>query len=66
MRNVGLNRLEIHLTPKHGSWLNMAEIELAALTLDRRIEDFPTLQSELAAWKRGRNAQNHLLAVHYR
>ncbi|MBO1350308.1 MAG: IS630 family transposase [Hormoscilla sp. GUM202] len=54
-----LNRLEIHHTPKHGSWLNMAEIELAALTrqcLDRRIEDLPTLQSELAAWKRARNA----------
>lgn len=48
-----LARLEIHHTPKHGSWLNMAEIELAALTrqcLDRRIPDLATLQSELAAW----------------
>jgi len=48
-----LARLEIHHTPKHGSWLNMAEIELAALTrqcLDRRIPDLSTLQAELAAW----------------
>jgi hypothetical protein len=48
-----LARLEIHHTPKHGSWLNMAEIELAALTrqcLDRRIPDVQTLQSELVAW----------------
>jgi len=54
-----LNRLEIHHTPKHGSWLNMAEIELAALTrqcLDRHIQDLPTLQSELAAWNIQRNA----------
>ena len=53
-----LNRLEIHYTPKHGSWLNIAEIELAAQKrqcLDRRIPDLPTLQSELAAWKRARN-----------
>ena len=48
-----LARWEIHHTPKHGSWLNMAEIELAALTrqcLDRRIRDLQTLQSELVAW----------------
>ena len=53
-----LSRLEIHHTPKHGSWLNMAEIELAALTrqsLDRRIPDLPTLQSEIAAWNQERN-----------
>jgi len=53
-----LNRLEIHYTPKHGSWLNMAEIELAALTrqcLDRCIPDLPTLQAELAAWNTRRN-----------
>jgi len=66
-----LNRLEIHHTPKHGSWLNIAEIELTALTrqcLDRRIPDLPTLQSELAAWNTSakRHRQNHLLAVHYR
>jgi hypothetical protein len=54
-----LARLEIHHTPKHGSWLNMAEIELAALTrqcLDRRIPDLPTLQAELALWNTNRNA----------
>ena len=53
-----LNRLEIHHTPKHGSWLNMAEIELAALTrqcLDRRIPELATLQAELLAWNTHRN-----------
>ncbi|MFC9839652.1 transposase [Rhodococcus sp. NPDC127530] len=46
-------RLEIHHTPKHGSWLNIAEIELSVLTrqcLDRRIDDLETLNAELAAW----------------
>jgi hypothetical protein len=46
-------RLEIHHTPKHGSWLNIAEIELSALTrqcLDRRIADLDILNTELAAW----------------
>lgn len=54
-----LPRLEIHYTPKHGSWLNMAEIELAALTrqcLDHRIPDLHTLQTELAAWNTARDA----------
>lgn len=52
-------RLEIHHTPKHGSWLNIAEIELSALTrqcLDRRISDLDTLNSELAAWQNTTNA----------
>src|SRR5437763_1912295 len=51
-------RLEIHHTPKHGSWLNIAEIELAALAgqcLDRRIDDLDTLNAELAAWQRQTN-----------
>jgi transposase len=51
-------RLEIHFTPKHGSWLNMAEIELSALKgqcLDRRIPDMATIQTELAAWEKNRN-----------
>ena len=51
-------KLEIHYTPKHGSWLNIAEIELAALTkqcLDRRIPDRETLRSEVTAWKKKRN-----------
>ncbi len=54
-----LSRLEFHFTPKHGSWLNMAEIELAVLAgqcLDRRIPDKSTLQAEIAAWQRDRNA----------
>lgn len=52
------DKLEIHYTPKHGSWLDMAEIELGILSrqcLDRRIEDFQTLTSEVAAWERQRN-----------
>lgn len=51
-------RLEIHYTPKHGSWLNMAEIELSVLTgqcLDRRIPDIETMRSEVQAWKNDRN-----------
>ena len=47
-----IERLEIHYTPKHGSWLNMAEIELSALSrqgLDRRIPDADTLTQEIAA-----------------
>ena len=53
-------RLEIHYTPKHGSWLNIAEIELSVLTrqcLDRRIPDIVFLQKETKAWQRERNAQ---------
>jgi hypothetical protein len=51
-------KLEIHHTPKHGSWLNMAEIELSVLKgqcLDRRIPDMATMQTEVAAWERDRN-----------
>ncbi len=51
-------RLEIHYTPKHGSWLNMAEIELSALngqSLDRRIPDMAALRSHIAAWENDRN-----------
>ncbi len=50
-------RLEIHHTPKHGSWLNVAEIELSALAsqcLDRRIATRPDLARETAAWERDR------------
>ncbi len=52
------DRLEFHYTPKHGSWLDMAEIELAILTsqcLDRRIPDEATLTIEVAAWEQARN-----------
>jgi transposase len=53
------DRLEIHYTPKHGSWLNMAEIELSVLSrqcLDRRVPDFESLQTEVAAWQQRRDA----------
>jgi hypothetical protein len=53
------DRLELHSTPKHGSWLNMAEIELAVLAeqcLDRRLADRATLEREVAAWQAARNA----------
>lgn len=55
-----LNRLEFCYTPKHGSWLNMAEIELSILArqcLDRRIPEFAVLQTEVAAWEEQRNQQ---------
>ncbi len=51
-------KLEFHYTPKHGSWLNMAECEFAALTkqcLARRVPDVPTLRQEVAAWQTRRN-----------
>jgi DDE superfamily endonuclease len=54
-----LNKLEIHYTPKHGSWLNMAEIELSILSrqcLDRRIPDQEALKAEVIAWQAKRNA----------
>lgn len=53
-----LSRLEFCHTPKHGSWLNMAEIELSVLgrqCLDRRIADMDKLKSEVAAWQEDRN-----------
>ena len=53
------DRLEFHHTPKHGSWLNMAEIELSVLErqcLRRRIEDRAALEREAAAWTARRNA----------
>lgn len=51
-------RLEVHYTPKHGSWLNMAEIELSVLArqcLDRRIGDAEELREEITAWQDDRN-----------
>ncbi len=54
-----LDRLEIHYTPKHGSWLDMAEIELSVLArqcLDRRIATREELAREVAAWEAERNA----------
>ena len=54
-------RLEIHYTPKHGSWLNIAEIELSALSsqcLNRRIPDIQKMRTETAAWELHRNNRN--------
>jgi hypothetical protein len=52
------DRLEIHHTPKHGSWLNMAEIELSALGRDLpdRVDDRATLERHVQAWQHRRNA----------
>jgi hypothetical protein len=55
-----LDKLEWHYTPEHGSWLNMAEIELSVMQqqcLDRRIPDVPTLQREATAWETARNTE---------
>ena len=63
-----LDRLEFHYTPKHGSWLNMAEIELSVLNrqcLDRRIPDQPTLTAEVAAWEQTRNANGATVNWHF-
>jgi hypothetical protein len=54
-------KLEIHFTPKHGSWLNAAEIELSALTsqcLARRVPDMETMRNEVNAWQNDRNNQS--------
>lgn len=56
-----LERLEIHYTPKHGSWLNMAEIELSILSrqcLDRRIPEQETMKKEVTAWVSRRNSHS--------
>jgi hypothetical protein len=54
-----IERLEVHHTPKHGSWLNMAETELSVLTkqcLDRRIGEEAELRTEVGAWEQHRNS----------
>lgn len=56
-----MQKLEIHYTPKHGSWLNIAEIELSVLTkqcLKRRIPDIQTLKKETYAWALRRNSEH--------
>jgi len=53
-----LRRVQFHYTPKHASWLNMAEIEIGILSrqcLDRRLADRPTLRREVAEWQLARN-----------
>lgn len=62
-----IDKLEIHHTPKHGSWLNMAEIELSVLQrqcLQARIPDQPALMDKVAAWERRRNEAE--ATVHWR
>jgi hypothetical protein len=61
-------RLEIHHTPKHGSWLNIAELELSVFTgqcLDRRIPDLETLRTEARHWYRERNQAQKSVDWHF-
>ena len=61
-----VERFDMHYTPKHGSWLNMAEIELSALVrqcLDRRIPDKVSLSKEVKAWEDERNSE--VVKVHW-
>jgi DDE superfamily endonuclease len=63
-----IERFEWHYTPKHGSWLNLAESELAVLSsqcLDRRIPDAATLTSEVDAWRKSRNTHNAKANWHF-
>ena len=62
-------KLEIHYTPKHGSWLNMAEIELSVLSrqcLDRRVADFETLEIEVASWQERRDEKDGKIEWRFR
>ena len=63
-----LKKLEIHYTPKHGSWLDIAEIELNVMTrqcLSRRIGSIETLKTELAAWETERNNSEAKVNWHF-
>ena len=63
-----IKRLEIHYTPKHGSWLDMAEIELNVMTrqcLARRIETIDLLRTELSAWEAERNQNKAKIQWHF-
>lgn len=63
-----IKKLEIHYTPKHGSWLDMAEIELNVLTrqcLSRRIGTLDALRSEIAAWEAERNQNQEKILWHF-
>jgi hypothetical protein len=62
-----IRKLEFHHTPKHGSWLNMAEIELSVLSeqcLDRRLPDIETVTCEVNAWQARRNREQ--AQIHWR
>jgi len=63
-----VERFEWHYTPKHGSWLDLAESELGVLSsqrLDRRIPDKQTLIDEVAAWEQQRNANHTQASWHF-
>jgi DDE superfamily endonuclease len=63
-----IKRFEWHYSPKHGSWLNLAESELAVLSgqcLKRRIPDAATLGTEVAAWRKRRNTHNAKAIWHF-
>ena len=67
-RNLA-NRLEIHFTPKHGSWLNIAEIEFSALKrqcLNRRIDCIDEMRSEVSAWNEDRNTRQTIVDWQFR
>jgi hypothetical protein len=56
-----LDKLELHYTPKHASWLNMAEIEIGIMNrqcLDRRIDNIVEIRKEIAAWEKARNRKH--------
>ena len=64
-----IRKLEIHYTPKHGSWLDIAEIELNIMTrqcLNRKIDSIEKLTSELAAWEKERNENHSKVNWHFR
>lgn len=61
-------KLEFYYMPKHGSWLNVAECELAVLAtqcLDRRLPDLSTVAEEVAAWERRRNQERPTIRWHF-
>jgi hypothetical protein len=63
-----LRKLDFHYTPKHGSWLNMAEIELAVVStqcLNRRLGDQETVRRAIAAWQARRNAAKTTVDWHF-
>ena len=63
-----IERFEWHYTPKHGSWLNLAETELSVLSrqcLDRRMPDKSTLDSEVRAWQKYRNKHHAKADWHF-
>ena len=62
-------RLEIHYTPKHGSWLNMAEIELSVLKgqcLDRRIPEMEDMRTHVTAWEKARNSSTRKIVWQFK